>query len=281
MLFSEANFASRANALDELEFHVIDRLDGLLAAGPSAALSQLRRQATRLKEQLEAIDRQLFRRLRATIRAGRYTPDGLRTLLATYVGPAGRSNGPTAAATSYDSLDVLTNGLFGELAQPLNCEVREPEMVYYQKTPARVIVALAAKITAQDTLYDLGSGLGHVPLLVGLLSGATAKGVEIEPAYCRYAQACAAALRLTRVHFLNADARSVDYADGSAFFLFTPFTGRILQHVLGQLRQVAQHKPLKLFSYGPGTQALAQQSWLLRLNPLDSHLYQLAEFQSR
>lgn len=272
------NFASRAQALDELEFHVLDRLDGLLATAPSAALSCLRTRALALQTEFEALDDQLFQQLRATIRTGHYTPAGLRALLATYAGPASLDNYP--AATSYDGLDVLTNGLFTKLAEPLEAAAREPGMVYYQKTPARIILELAAKLTSQDVFYDLGSGLGQVPLLVRLLSGATAIGVEIEPAYCRYAQVNADALRLTRVHFINADARSVSYADGSAFFLFTPFTGHLLQTVLNQLQQVAQQKPLRLFSYGPGTLALTQQPWLRRLDPPDSHLYQLTEFWS-
>ena len=278
-LFAEVNFASRAETLDELEFHILDRLDGLLAAGPSAALSRLRKQAVALQEMLEAIDRQLFRQLQAVIRARSYSPESLRALLEAYVGQATISSGATEA-TSYDSLDVLTDGLFLEPDARVEVEAREPEMVPYQKTPARIVVELATKITPGDIFYDLGSGLGQVPMLVRLLSGATAKGVEIEPAYCHYAQACADALHLTRVHFLNADARTVDYADGSAFFLFTPFTGRILQSVLEQLRLVAQRKPIKLFSYGPGTQALGQQPWLQRLNPAANHLYQLAEFES-
>jgi len=278
-LFTEANFASRAEALDELEFHIIDRLDGLLATQPSAALGRLRQQAVALQSRLETLDTRLFEQLRAAIRAGQYTRASLWALLAACVEPASEGPAPLPA-TSYDSLDVFTNGLVMAPAPPLEAEAREPEMVYYQKTPARIIVELAAKITAQDVLYDLGSGLGHVPLLVRLLSDATTKGVEIEPTYCQHARACAEALRLTRVHFLAADARTVDYADGTAFFLFTPFTGRILQQVLSQLQQLALRKIFRLFSYGPVTPELAQQPWLLRVNPLASHPYQLAEFRA-
>lgn len=278
-LFMEANFSSRADALDELEFHVIDRLDNLLAAGQSAALNCLSNQATALKKRLEGLDKHLFRRLQKLIWTGQYTPDGLRALLATYMGPAGISNG-SSPATSYDSLDVLTDGLFLKPDSLIEVPTREPEMVYYQKTPARIIWELAASLAAHDTFYDLGSGLGQVPMLVRLLTGATAKGVEIEPAYCQHAQACADALRLTRVHFFNADARSLDYADGTAFFLFTPFTGYILQRVLDRLGQVAERKSLKIFSYGPGTQALTQQPWLRLVTPHNNHLYQLAEFRS-
>ncbi|MGI4874499.1 MAG: class I SAM-dependent methyltransferase [Janthinobacterium lividum] len=279
-LFEEAGFAGRADALDELELHVTDRLAGLLEAGDSAALRHLHQQAEALQARLEALDQQLFRWLRAAIRAGQYPPAALRALLAALVGPTGLPTGPGAGeATSYDSLDVLTNGLLGEVAPPQPTVALAPEMVYYQKTPARIIWELTANITPQDTFYDLGSGLGQVPLLVRLLSGATVRGVEIEPAYCRYAQACADALGLTSgVQFHCADARSLAYADGSIFFFFTPFTGHILTSVLAQLARVAQHKPLRIFSYGPGTQELARQPWLRRLGPPASSLYQLAEF---
>jgi len=277
-LFAELNFAARAEALDELEVHVLDRLDSLPAPDFSAALSQLRAQALALQEQLEAVDQRLFAELRATIRAGHYTPSGLRALLTAYAGTG--SWQPGGVATGYDSLDTLTNGLFPEPAQSLEALPREPEMVYYQKTPARIILELAAEITPQDIFYDLGSGLGQVPLLVHLLSGAPARGVEIEPAYCRHAETCATELQLSQVEFINADARAVDYSNGTAFFLFTPFTGHILQQVLDKLQQVAQRKPIRVFSYGPGTEALAQQSWLYRRGLAESRVYLLAEFHS-
>jgi hypothetical protein len=277
-LLDEANFATRAEALDELEVHVLDRLDGLPTVGESAELSFLRKQASALKAQLQAADERLFGRLREGIRKGRYTPESLRAQLVAYIGPAAAS-WPNAA-TSYDSLDVLTNGLFPEPPELVESVAHEPEMVYYQKTPARVILELAAKITPQDVFYDLGSGLGQVPLLVHLLSGATTTGVEIEPGYCQHAQVCADSLGLTRVHFLCADARTVGYAVGTVFYLFTPFTGSILQQVLEQLRQLAQQKPLRIFSYGPSTEALVQQQWLQRLDAGERHLYQLVEFRS-
>ncbi|OON68876.1 class I SAM-dependent methyltransferase [Hymenobacter sp. CRA2] len=277
-LLREANFAYRAEVLEELEVHVLDRLDDLLAARPSPALSQLRSRALALQARLEAADQQLFARFRADIRAGRCRQDRLRALLMAYAAPAATS--PGTAATSYDSLDTLTNGLFIEPTQPLEAQDREPEMVYYQKTPARIILELAARLAPSDVFYDLGSGLGQVPLLVHLLSGARARGIEIEPAYCRYAQACAGALNLPEVQFRCADARTADYADGTAFYLFTPFTGSIMAQVLARLRQLAQRRPLRLFSYGPSTGALEQQAWLRRPEAGERHLYQLAEFHS-
>jgi hypothetical protein len=43
---------------------------------------------------------------------------------------------------------------------------------------------LWSPITQADVFFDLGSGLGQVPILVNLLSGAAAKGMEFEPVYC-------------------------------------------------------------------------------------------------
>ncbi|MCC3158243.1 hypothetical protein LJ737_13425 [Hymenobacter sp. 15J16-1T3B] len=270
-LLAEANFAARAAALDELELHLL----GWPAELPPTTAAALRRQAETLQTQLEAVDQRLFQRLQADIRAGRLAPAELRALLTAYAGPPD----PDPEATRYDHLDALTNGLFPVPAQPLQPQFSDPEMVYYQKTPARIISRLAARLAPADVLYDLGSGLGQVPLLVHLLSGATTHGIEIEPGYCQYAQACAEVLDLPHVRFHCLDVRRADLADATAFYLFTPFTGSIMREVLVQLRKLARHRALKLFSYGPSTEALQEQPWLRRVGE-EGHLYQLAEFRS-
>ncbi|TYZ07585.1 hypothetical protein FY528_14575 [Hymenobacter lutimineralis] len=275
-LTDPACFSARADAQDELEVLLLDGLDSLQADTPTAMLRSLRSRVKALQTRFVALDHQLFTNLQAGIRAGEFTPESLRSQLLAYAGPPSLEGLP---ATGYDSLDALTNGLFPEPAQLPAPEEREPEMVYYQKTPARIIFELAAKLTPKDILYDLGAGLGQVPLLVHLLSGATARGIEIEPSYCQHAQACAAALNLPQVQFQYADARTADYADATAFYLFTPFTGSILQQVLARLRELAQQRPLRLFSYGPSTGALREQLWLRRLDA-GKHAYQMAEFQS-
>ncbi|KAA9332481.1 class I SAM-dependent methyltransferase [Hymenobacter busanensis] len=270
-LLTEAHFAARADCLDQLELLLLPEAE---AGAGSAPLSNLRRRGRAWQARLEAVNQQFFQRLQAEIRAGQHSPPRMRQLLTTH---AGR---PTSTvATRYDHLDALTDGLFPEPGALPEPESRDPEMVYYQKTPARIILELAARLAPSDVLYDLGSGLGQVPLLVHLLSGATTRGIEIEPAYCRYAQACAAALNLPQVQFRCADARTADFADATAFYLFTPFTGSIMQQVLARLRELAQMRPLRLFSYGPSTGALNEQPWLLRVGE-EGHLYQLAEFRS-
>jgi len=281
-LYEEAKFASRAEALDHLEFHILDRIEGLLQApNPPTELLPLQGRAEDVKRRLEAIDAALFQRLRADIRAGRCRGASLLALITTYVGRG--TNGEQAQQKiGYDTLDVFTNGLFPDLALPSETQTREPEMVFYQKTPARIIFELVekAQLTSEDVLYDLGSGLGHVAILVNLLSGATAKGVEVEPTYCAYANACAAELNLSRVTFIQADARTADYSDGTVFFLYTPFEGRMLQEVLERLRVEARSRSIRLFTYGPCTLHLAQQDWLQCVDPTAIDLYRLAEFRS-
>jgi len=281
-LYEEANFASRAEALDYLEFHVLDRIEGLLQTITySTELFTLKQQAEGMKRRLEAVDATLFQRLRMDIRAGRCRGASLLALLNTYA-ERGANDEQAQPEIGYDNLDVFTNGLLPDLALPAETQTREPEMVFYQKTPARIIFELVEKgqLTDDDVFYDLGSGLGHVPILVNLLSGATTKGVEVEPAYCAYAIACATELNLSRVSFIQADARTADYSDGTVFFLYTPFEGRMLQVVLERLRAEAQRRSITLFSYGPCTLHLAQQDWLSCADITAVGVYKLAEFRS-
>jgi hypothetical protein len=281
-LHKEANFDSRTEALDYLEFHILDRIAGLLQApNPPTGLLLLQQRAEAVKRQLEAIDAALFQRLRADIRMGRCRGASLLALISTYVW-RGASGDQAQPEIGYDNLDVFTNNLFPDLAFPSETQEREPEMVFYQKTPARIIFELVekAQLTSADILYDLGSGLGYVPMLVNLLSGATTKGVEVEPAYCAYASACAAELNLPRVTFIQADARTANYFDGTVFFLYTPFEGHMLQEVLERLRAEAQSRSITLFTYGPCTLHIAQQDWLRCVDLAAIDLYKLAEFRS-
>ena len=140
-------------------------------------------------------------------------------------------------------------------------------MVFYQPTPARVILQLVeeAEVTEQDVFYDLGSGLGRVPILVHLLSGSMARGIEFEPAFVAYAERCARALNV-QAEFVNADARDADYADGSVFFLYTPCRGRMLQEVISRLKAVSREREIRVCTYGPCTEEVARKDWLTRVN---------------
>lgn len=279
-LREETNFDSRVEAIDYLEFNVIDRIEGLLhTVNPPEELVTLKQDAERVKRQLEDVDDTLFQRLRADIRGGGCTGTALRSRINEYVGrDAGGS--PRHDEIGYDSLDLFINGLLLSQAVPLETKAREPEMVAYQQTPARIIFELVeqAHLTREDVFYDMGSGLGQVPILVHLLTGAAAKGIEFEPDYCDYARACAADLNLSGVEFINADARTADYSDGTVFFMYTPFAGSILQDVLEKLRGESQKRRIRLFTYGPCTPQVSRQSWLKCVDQNGDDLYKLGIF---
>jgi SAM-dependent methyltransferase len=272
-LREEHNFAGRAAALDTLEAILTDGIPQIVPHR-SPALTALQTTAETLQHQFLRIDAGLFERLRSEQIIG----TAFKSLLSRYAG-TGRKRTEQAG---YDVLDRFVNGLLLTDTIPAETIEREPEMVFYQQTPARVALAMVeqARFTEADVFYDLGAGLGLVPMLVSLLSPAWAKGVEVEPAFCAYAHARAAALRLERVTFIHADARNADYADGTVFFLYTPFEGQILQQVLHKLHHEARTRTITLFTYGPCTATVSQQSWLMQPDERATHGHRLARFQS-
>jgi hypothetical protein len=281
-LFEEKNFARRAQAIDDLEFKVLDRIEGLLQTpNPSESLLELKRRAEQVKLRLEKIDDNLFRRLREAIRGGECEGAAFREMIGKHVGIDAGISGKRERF-DYDTLDTFFNGLLHFRDIPTETLPRESEMVFYQKTPARVILELAGLIhpTPEDVFYDLGSGLGQVQILIHLLSGVRSKGIEFEPAYCGYAKACAADLNLTGVEFIQADARTADYSDGTLFFLYTPFEGAMLQAVLERLRAESRKRRIRLFTYGPCTLDVSRQGWLSRLDRNGDDIHRLAAFRS-
>jgi predicted RNA methylase len=109
----------------------------------------------------------------------------------------------------YGHLDDLLSGVL-QLEEPAWPTPPNQEMVSYQPTPARHIFHLlrVTELSAADVLVDLGSGLGHVALLVSICIQARSIGVELEAAYIESARQCAHGLNLNNVTFLKQDARS-------------------------------------------------------------------------
>jgi Histone methylation protein DOT1 len=221
-----------------------------------------------------------FKKLRATIRKVGLTGASFKDMVREYAGF--EADKDPHDRPCYDNLDIFINGLFFFKAMPQQTKDLEPEMVYYQKTPARIVFDLveAAHFTREDVFVDIGSGMGQVAFLVHLLAGITTQGIEFEPAFCDYARDCAAELHLSRVTFINCDARQADYSKGTVFFMFTPFRGAILQEVLELLRRESQRRRIKVITYGPCTAEAAGQTWLECLTPVDSDLYKPAFFRS-
>lgn len=150
------------------------------------------------------------------------------------------------ASLSPDGRERAVDDLLGIDVPPAS--VLEPpgeHLVGYHPSGVDAVVQAftAIPLTKDDVLVDLGSGLGRVVLLGHLMTGATARGVELQPALVERARAAAARLGV-EVSFTCGDARHVELADGSVFFLYAPFTGPVLCEVLARLRAVAERRAI-------------------------------------
>jgi SAM-dependent methyltransferase len=275
-ILEPVNFNARAAAIDYLEFHLIDRLAALAEpADTNTALQHLQQAATTTICRLEEINTQMFYALRTKIAEMRPRGDLFKKLIDQYLG-GGLDSYLQPSAGGYNNLDILLNGLLSCGNIPPETIISEPGMVYYQKTPARIVFEMIKKAGYMpgDVFFDLGSGLGQVAILVNLLTGMSCCGIEWQPAYCDYATACAASLNLNDTRFIHGDARYADYSRGTIFFLYTPCQGSMLTAVLENLRREAGKRKIKIFSYGPCTDDLVKKNWLentlLALNDTDS-----------
>lgn len=234
----------------------IDRLDALLVGDVPGAV---RARASALLAQLEASNQVVYRDIREAIRRG----DGA-TVLRPWIRALSRPACAPRHGDGYDAMDALLAGVLA-LDEPVGEGAPLPaDMVFYQPTPARHILDLVerAALDATDVLVDLGSGLGHVPLLASICSGARGIGIERDAGHVDCARRCAASLQLQRVEFIAQDARAARLSAGTLFYLYTPFGGPILRHVMDRLRHEAATRPIRVATLGPCTATLAAEPWL-------------------
>ena len=250
-LFQPERLRARLDALDRLDACFPDGLQ-------SGSANALDRRARALSARLDAANRELYEAIRLQIRSGD-SPEALRRLL-----DSTDEGVEVVRGSSYDHLDELIGGVL-QLEEPEDGQIeRRPEMVFYQPTPARLIFSLIGQtaLTASDVLVDLGSGLGHVPLLASICAPARCIGIELETSYVECARECARRLNLNRATFVAQDARTADLSSGTVFYLYTPFAGSILRSVLDRLRREAAARPIRVCTYGPCTSVVAEEPWL-------------------
>ena len=273
-LFEPEQLQERLNVLD-----VLDVAFGHLDSDPfsSDKNRSTHRRAQAIRTRLEAINAELYRSIRAAIIHG--APHTLLPWIQT--SPSQNDHESLAPGPAYDYRDELLSGIL-QLHEPRTVDLRPArEMIFYQPTPVRHIVRFitASALSEADILVDLGSGVGHVPLLASMLTGARSIGIEVEAAYVASAQECAQNLRQSRVRFLHDDARTADLSTGTVFYLYTPFTGSILADVLDRLRQQSTRQPIRICTFGPCTGTVAKEVWLRASAPPDPD--QITVFESR
>jgi hypothetical protein len=234
----------------------LDRLDTYFADSDAAPISEIHARAFSLRLRLEAANSAVYETIRSQVRQSPRGEEFLRWFEI--------PKRPPSPGLGYDDLDELMSGVL-QLREPAHPPAHPAAgMVFYQPTPARHILDLLAAtcLSEVDVLVDLGSGLGHVPLMASLLTEARTIGIELEPEYVASARECARSLGLSRVRFLEQDARDADFSTGTVFYLYTPFTGSLLTTVLRKLERESQNRTFKVCTFGPCTSSVAGERWL-------------------
>jgi hypothetical protein len=245
----------RIDALDRIEDLLVYEAEAL---PPATALHERVRV---LQARLESIQRRLHEAIRTAITQGA----GAQALR------GWASPDDDADPQSYDHLDALISDVLSFEEPSDAITALDDEMVFYQPTPARHVFDLIerAGIGPHDVLIDLGSGLGHVPLLVSICTGARCIGVEREAAYVTAARRSAESLKVSDVSFIAQDAREADLSRVTVFYLYTPFTGGILRDVLDKIRREAGERDIRIVTLGPCTAMVAAEPWLTPVGAQD------------
>ena len=247
----------RIEALDRLDAFNLE-VSARVADSTGAATYHC---AKALQAKLEAANLEVYEAIRHDIRQG----DGSTSLLQWLpTSGAGEDVPGIANGAGYDYLDELIVGVLrfeetgAAIVQPTT------EMVFYQSTPARHIFDLIDRtaLNEHDVLVDLGSGLGHVPLLASICTRARSIGVELEPVYVDCARQSAETLNLKNVTFIQQDARAAKLTDGTVFYMYTPFTGNMLRAVLDSLQREGDRRDIRICTFGPCTATVANEDWL-------------------
>ncbi len=255
----------------------LDALDAYLPDGQTIETALHHRLRT-VYARLESVNLKLYQSIRREIQRGagrgsllEWTPDS----------PDGNGAANFVNCTGYDYLDELVSGVL-QFEEPSAEVVRlESEMVSYQPTPARHIFDLIRRtaLTERDSLIDLGSGLGQVTLMVSICTSASCTGIELEPSYVDCARKSARSLNLNNVKFIQSEVRTADLSDGTIFYLYTPFSGTILRDVLNSLRNEAVRREIRICTFGPCTQVVAEERWLSAIGPVEAD--RIAIFHAR
>ena len=284
-LYMVEHFIERMQAIDVLELQMLDSGESgeigqvnITRLTDTEKLSLIQRTEA-LKHKLDDANERLFTYLLGSIRAND------RATIMQYFIEAKRQISRRSADddVGYDELDMLVNGLLEIGSAPAEPQALDTDMLFYQPTPARIVLKLVDELhtTNDDIFYDFGSGLGHVPILVNLLTGIQTKGIELEASYFRYSGEYLKKLALSNVEFIHADVRHVDYCDGTIFYMYTPFQGALLSQVLMSLEALSNRRAIRVCTYGPCTLQVAQQNWLQPIYQTGKREGSLAIFTSR
>jgi SAM-dependent methyltransferase len=135
-----------------------------------------------------------------------------------------------------------------DVAYPPLEETALREVIHYAPSGLSEILFTIenAGLRPGKSFVDLGSGLGKVVLLVALLTGAQAYGVELDSRRAGHARAAAEALELDNARFLDGDIRDVPLPLADVYYMYIPLmrSGAVAE----RLMRIAARKKIVLFA---------------------------------
>ena len=273
-LFDEIRMHDRMEAVDLIRYAG----EALRVPGQEGVLEPIYQQAVALSKRLVTANESFYQRVWFDLLNGKFTSSSLRAFFDQFV-----DWDADLVSYDYDNLDLLLENTLFRAPTPVQSRRRIPGMVRYEASAARIILEMidTIKFLPTDIFVDIGSGLGLPVILVNLLTGVRAIGIEYQTAYHEYAQARAAELELENVTFINDDARQADFSEGTIFYMFTPFIDEVFDAVLERLYQQTRSRKIYVCSYGTITQQLVQLPWLQILDPAMENDFKLAVFMNQ
>ncbi|WP_163997238.1 class I SAM-dependent methyltransferase [Pyxidicoccus caerfyrddinensis] len=147
--------------------------------------------------------------------------------------------------------DAWVERLLGLTSAPATEHTGHGELIGHHASGVGALLQLIrdVPIRTTDIFVDVGSGLGKATLLVHLLTGATAVGLELEPALVDAARLRAEDLGLTGVTYVHGDARQ-SVPEGTVYYLYLPFTGAALDEAMARLEAATRGRAVVVCTLG-------------------------------
>jgi predicted RNA methylase len=135
-------------------------------------------------------------------------------------------------------ISTVTTPVLAQQAAP--APLRSPDVIFVP-TPQEVVDAMlkVAKVSANDVVYDLGSGDGRIPITAAKTYGARGVGIDIDPQRIREANENAKTAGVTdKVRFLNQDLFTTDISEATVvtLYLLPSLNLKVLPKLMKELR---------------------------------------------
>ena len=145
--------------------------------------------------------------------------------------------------------------------------------VPYLPCAVDVLLRIAERVPMRpdDRFLDIGSGVGRAAVVLHLLTGHEVRGIEVQSGHVQAARRLVEKLGLSKVTFVEGDAgeRIDEFATGTVFFLYCPFSGERLTRFLRNVESVSRERTVCICTVDL---PLPPCSWLERVGAEDGDL---------